>query len=142
MNIRNFNIIDNNGLLHHDKIKDRIIEVDNLIKDLYNEKGMEFAIEYNFGSIIQPYAISLVVYNNPERDSNPYVFLYVKTDEYKTLIDAGDMTFFMGLANDVLYSDFLESIKVGYNKLPEHFFLGEKEIERARRLSDEYDERC
>ena len=141
MNIRNFKIIENNGLLYFDKIKNRIAEIDNLITSLYNERGKEFAIEYNFGSVIQPYAISLVVYNNPERSNNPYVFLYIRTNEYKTLIDEGDMMFFMGLANDDLYYDFLDAIKVGYNRLPDHLFLGEKDIERARMLSEEYNER-
>lgn len=141
MNIRNFKIIDNKGLLYHDKISSRVSELNDYINDIHNEKGNEYAIEYNFGSIIQPYTISFVVYNNPERNNNPYVFLYIKTNENRILIDEGDMAFFMGFANDDMYSDFIESIKIGYNRLPKYLFLGEQDIEKARILSEEYDER-
>ena len=82
MNIRNFTIIENNGLLYFDRIKNRITEIDNLIASLYSEKGKEFAIEYNFGSIIQ-LKNQIDKKNHPLQLKVGWFFLFTKLFRHK-----------------------------------------------------------
>lgn len=122
-------------------IKDRIEEIEKLISELYPKFDKEIAVEYNFGSIMQPYEISLVVYNNPERDNNPYVFMYIDTEQYHVLIDRADLELFSSFTNNDRYADFKHSLTVGFRNIPKTAFLGEREIIKARQFAKEFDER-
>ena len=141
MNIRNFIVYDNNSMEQQALIKRRIEDTENLINNLYPQYDHEIAVEYNFGSIMQQYEISLVVYNNPEFNNNPYVFMYIDTDQYHILIDRADLELFSSFTNDNRFTDFKHSLEVGFSNIPKTFFLGERALVKARQFAKEFDER-
>ena len=141
MNLRNFVVYENNDLALHGLISDRIGEVEALINKLYLAFDKEVAVEYNFGSIMQQYEISLVIYNNPERNNNPYVFMYIDTDQYHILLDRAELALFSSFTNDERYRDFKHSLEVGFKNAPKMAFLGERELNQARQFAKEYDAR-
>ncbi len=126
MNIRNFIVYDNDFMTQQALIKERIRNTEQLINELYYEYDHEIAVEYNSGSIMQQYEIPLVIYNNPEFDNNPYVFMYIDTDQYHILVDQADIKLFSSFAIDDRFADFKHTLEVGFHNIPKTFFLGEK----------------
>ena len=116
--LRNFEIFDGKTFDKVDIVKARIPQVESLINGLFGRYSKEIAIEYNFGSIMQRYEISLVIYNNPDRKNNPYVFMYINTDQYQRLIGKADIKLFSSFSNDKVFDYFMESLKVGFENIP------------------------
>ncbi len=106
MNFKNLIIYDNDEVLLQNTIKDRIKEIEKLIDTLYTKYNKEIAVEYNFGSIMQQYEISLVIYNNPERNNNPYIFMYIDTEEYHILLDRADIALFKSFIDNERFLKF------------------------------------
>lgn len=142
MKIRNLEIIDSLGLEQKSPIENCLSELDGFIRNNYiNVLEREIAIEFNLGSKIAPYDMHLVVYNNPERANNPYLFVLAKLEDKRILVNRAELAFFSGLLDYQTFKDFKISLRTGFENLPKFALLGEKELNVARRLSREYDER-
>lgn len=141
MSLRNLEIVNTVNPLQKEAIEQCVNELESFITNNYNELNKEVAIEFNIGSKIQPYSMHLVIYNNPERKNNPYVFILAQLEEKRVLVNKAELAFFAGLTDYDNFRDLNITLRSGFKNLPKFAFLSEQEIKKARKLSKEYDER-
>ena len=135
-------IIDSVGLKNDEAITERLNELEKFINNKYDLLNAEAAIEFNIGSKMNPYSMHLVIYNNPERNNNPYIFISARLNEERILVNKAELAFFSGLLDYNLFRDLKITLRSGFEHLPNYAFLSENEIKKARQLSEEYDKRC
>ena len=100
MNIRNLEVVDSEGVQDHILLVERLNELERFIYKNYRILNKETAIEFNIGSKIVPYSMHLVVYNNPKRVNNPYVFISARLNDERILVNKAELVFFAGLMEE------------------------------------------
>lgn len=123
-----------------EKIINSINRLDVIIENNYANLNTERAIEFNIGGRIGRTQNFIIIYNNPGKDNNPYVFLR-DCQENKLHIQT-QLSTFEHLKEYEHIQMLAKSIAKDFERLPKFLFLGEKDIERARELANIIDNYC
>lgn len=142
MRLRNLIINDNPDLENRDKLLFELAELEKVIENNFKTQIEYHTIEFNLGRSINGTQTSLIIYNNPARNKNPYVFILEKDDNNNlSLRSTIVLDKFMPLLDYNFARELHNKIHDDFNRLPKFLFLGENQIERAKDLSRLADER-
>lgn len=139
MRLRNL-VIKDREIENHDKIIDAIKELDIVISDNYRKIKEEIGIEFNIGSRLGEPKEYLVIYVNPEYKNNPYIFVLKNFNDKKLLCRETTLLSFSDLSDDDIRREVNKAIYIGFKRLPEHAFLGIKDIQSARDMAKQTDD--